>query len=411
VYGEPIAQGKKGNVMKVLRAENPTSTKKARLYYLDWLRVLAVLGVFFVHCSVIFSFLPWQIKNAENSLVPTIFVAFLILWGMPLFFLLAGASASFGLRSRTGGQFLAERFIRLVIPFVVGFIFLSPLLAYFEGRNHLTYRGSLLQMYPTFFARIQFMWSSQWLGQYGYHLWFLAFLFFFCLLALPLFLYLKRDPGQRWLMWIVGLCERPGGSLLFVVPIFLIQLALRVRFPGYQDWADFSTWFAFFVLGYVLVSHPRFQPILEKQWKLTLCLGIACSLAITAFYGIGWVQVWETTPSYSAGYISYLIIRTAAAWSWVTFLFALGSRFFTSSNNLLHYANEAVLPFYLLHFPVIVIIAFYVVQWNASILVKFLVITTSALLATLALYDLLIRRLPFLRWAFGMKPPQKEELL
>jgi glucans biosynthesis protein C len=124
---------------------------------------------------------------------------------------------------KNGGQFLAERFIRLVIPFVVGFIFLSPLLAYFEGLNHLTYRGSLLQMYPTFFARIQFMWSSQWLGRYGYHLWFLAFLFFFCLLALPLFLYLKRDPGQRWLMWIVGLCERPGGSLLFVVPIFLIQ--------------------------------------------------------------------------------------------------------------------------------------------------------------------------------------------
>lgn len=53
-----------------------------------------------------------------------------------------------------------------------------------------------------------------------------------------------------------------------------------------------------------------------------------------------------------------------------------------------------MLPFYLLHFPVIVIIAFYVVQWHASIIVKFLIITTSSLLTTIALYDLLIRRIP-----------------
>jgi glucans biosynthesis protein C len=91
----------------------------------------------------------------------------------------------------------------------------------------------------------------------------------------------------------------------------------------------------------------------------------------------------------------------------VALLFALGSRYFRRSNHFLRYANEAVLPFYLLHFPLIVTIAFYVVQWNTSILMKFLVIMLCALLSTLTLYDLLIRRIPLLRRAFGMKPPQK----
>jgi glucan biosynthesis protein C len=63
-----------------------------------------------------------------------------------------------------------------------------------------------------------------------------------------------------------------------------------------------------------------------------------------------------------------------------------------------------VLPFFVLQQPQIIGIAFYVVQWNLGVLPKWLIISTLALVLTLALYELLIRRVNAIRWLFGMKP-------
>ena len=70
--------------MSVLRTEAPAATKQARLLYLDWLRVLAVLGVFYYHtlrpCD---ASSDWNVKNTDLSLVATFFVAILSQWGIP----------------------------------------------------------------------------------------------------------------------------------------------------------------------------------------------------------------------------------------------------------------------------------------------------------------------------------------
>jgi hypothetical protein len=73
----------------------------ARLYFLDWLRVIAVLGVFLFHAVYPFDLTAWHIKNAEQSTVVTFFIAFMFPWGMLFFFLLAGAGSWFALRRRT----------------------------------------------------------------------------------------------------------------------------------------------------------------------------------------------------------------------------------------------------------------------------------------------------------------------
>jgi peptidoglycan/LPS O-acetylase OafA/YrhL len=78
-------------------------------------------------------------------------------------------------------------------------------------------------------------------------------------------------------------------------------------------------------------------------------------------------------------------------------------RFLDSRNKWLEYSQEAVLPFFLLHQPVIVAIAFYVIQWQAGIPVKLLTVVLGSFVATLAIYELVIRRLGPLRTLFGMK--------
>ncbi len=117
--------------MRLVSVERPINTQQEqlhdtqqeRLHYLDWLRVLVVLAVFYAHTTYIFDTLFWHIRNGQQRAELEALFVFFSQWGMSLMFLLAGASAWFVLRSRTGGQFRSERFKRLAIPFIVGFIF------------------------------------------------------------------------------------------------------------------------------------------------------------------------------------------------------------------------------------------------------------------------------------------------
>jgi peptidoglycan/LPS O-acetylase OafA/YrhL len=129
--------------MKSLTAEATTRTRE-RLHYLDWLRVLAVLGVFYAHSINIFDTLYWHVRSGGQSTGLIVFVVFGTQWGMSLFFFLAGASAWFALESRTTGQFIGERFKRLIIPFIVGFILLSSPQAYLFALSQGTYNGSFI---------------------------------------------------------------------------------------------------------------------------------------------------------------------------------------------------------------------------------------------------------------------------
>lgn len=51
----------------------------------------------------------------------------------------------------------------------------------------------------------------------------------------------------------------------------------------------------------------------------------------------------------------------------------------------------------------LVIIACYVLPWNLAPTAAYVLISTATLLTTLALYELLIRRIKVVRWLFGMK--------
>ena len=112
---------------------NTGSSKSERLYYLDWLQVLAILGVFLFHAVHPFDDLAgWHIKNAEKSVLATFFVGYFNLWGMPLFFLMAGATSWFSLRRRNPGRYINERVTRPLIPLIIGVIVLTPIQAYYE---------------------------------------------------------------------------------------------------------------------------------------------------------------------------------------------------------------------------------------------------------------------------------------
>jgi glucans biosynthesis protein C len=373
----------------------------ARLYYLDWLRVLAIMGVFLFHAVHPFDLNDWHIKNAELSMAVTVVLGLLFPWGMPFFFLIAGTGSWFALRRRTARQYVGERVKRLLIPYVTGCILLWPIMLYFQWR-HIIERGLWSGSFLDFVLIHRAGFSPRWFGEVGFHLWFLGFLFCFSVLGLPIFLWLKGRSGQATLARLAGFCAHRGGILLFIVPLLLVRLILQPFFPQEHDWADFFFLMTLFVCGFVLYAHEGFARAIRRDWLILLVSAIGTSA--------GWAYLALTTqnleieaPVRTVRQVLIWGFITANAWCWSTFMLFVGIRFLDFTNKWLVYAQEAVLPFFLLHQPVIIVIAYYVVQWNAGIFPKLVTVVISSLLVTLSLYEFVVRRVGFLRTIFGMK--------
>ncbi len=381
-----------------------TTSRAARLYYLDWLRVLATLGVFLFHASNVFNTANFEIKNTERSEAITIIDVFFYPWGMPLFFLVAGAGSWFALRRRSASQFTRERTLRLLVPFFTGTILLGPIQLYLSWRHRIE-TGVLNATFQEFVAdRLSWI-SPKLFGAIGYHMWFLGFLFAFSLLALPLFVWLKGEKGRSVVSRLAGLCERRGGILIFIVPLVVVRLALQPFFPELQNWADFFSFGAFFVLGYLLFADERFLQAIRRDWPIMLTVGLVAFLAgmviaiSQASFGV------ENPPRVFWEFLVWGLIA-ACGWCWTAFMLFVGMRYMDRDSQALRYGQATILPFFVLHQPVILAIAYFVVQWQASILIKLLVVVLGAFVVSIGLVELVIKRVPILRVMFGMKTEQ-----
>ena len=98
----------------------------ARVHYVDWLRILAVLLLFPFHTLRVFNNEPFYVKASTLSTVADWAISFIALWHMPLLFFLAGCATYFALRKRTSGQYAWERVKRLLVPLVFGILVLVP---------------------------------------------------------------------------------------------------------------------------------------------------------------------------------------------------------------------------------------------------------------------------------------------
>jgi glucan biosynthesis protein C len=391
----------------VASQETQNRTGYVRLHYLDWLRVLAILMVFLFHAVHPFDFGDWQVKNAEQSEILSIILLFLGIWGMPFFFLVAGAGSWFALRRRTAGQYVRERFSRLLIPFVVGTILFSPIELTIEWANK-AQRGVVtvsLQEYvmrPLFAHSLLSLITPRWFG-YGFHLWFLGFLFSFALITLPLFQWLRREAGRRLISWMAQLSEHRGAILLLTIPPAIVNSFLVPLFPEEHDWADFTFQMLFFAVGFILFADERFTRAIRRDWWLLLSVGTVIVLGLVGMYMMDLpVVAWSETPGTAQFHLLQFAGSVIALCYSLTMLF-VGMRFLDFTNPRLRYGQEAALPFFVLHQPVIIAIAFFVVQWSAGIWVKLPIVVLSSFAVSLGLYEVIVRRSRPLRFVFGMK--------
>lgn len=375
-----------------------------RIHYLDWLKVLIVYGIVLFHVSLVFSMGTWLVSNHDRSLVLTAFAGFTFPWGIPAMFLIAGADAWFGLRSRTVSDFIRKRFLRLLVPMVPGLLILSPLQRFISSHNPPPSLDTFWSFYVNFFREFHFEWTLQFVSRYWLHLWFLGYLFVISIVCLPAVLWLRGPAGRRLTAALVQFASRRGGLLMLAAPLALTQLALRWRFPAYQDWADVATYIVVFLWGVVIFSDRRFEPLIRGQIRWFLAGGVL------AMAGIGVLVV--VSPSHLAGdshapavmQAAYALLWSVYVWSWLHAVLYLGLRWLNFPSRAQHYAQESVLPIYVIHHPVVLLVASFVVTWNLGVWPKFAVILVTVAVLTLAIYEFGVRRWAITRAVFGLYP-------
>jgi peptidoglycan/LPS O-acetylase OafA/YrhL len=390
---------------------NPVAQPEKRLYYLDWLRVLIIGGVFLAHTVLPFTGGDWLIVS--GSLIPIAGAIAIIgnQFGMPLLFLISGAATVFSMRRRINKQYARERFFRLIIPYIVLTLILSPMQAYYQALDHGWYSGSFIGYLPEFFNLHGITgFNLQWAGRYGFHLWFLVFLFFYSIVTIPLFTYLRSEKGKRWFAFFDRLFRLPGAIVWAPGAVMGVLTGIVYAFfPGYQNWGDTVYWGLFFVYGYILYSDPRLLERVRRSAKagvlwIVLSIVALVAVALLTLLSIGQISNLNEVgqlPTIGISIVIYLIL-CLNSWAFMILFLALGMRFLDFTNRALQYLGEAAMPFYLLHHPVIVFIAFYVTHIPISPWAQLITIGVSAFLITGSLYHLFIRRWNPLRAAMGM---------
>lgn len=390
-----------------MRVQPPQEARGAvRLHYLDWLRVLAVFGVFVYHSLQPFSNDQWHVKNGQLSDAISVVVSFVDPWGVAFFFLVAGASSFLALRWRTARQYVRERLLRLLLPLTVAYLLLSPVQAFIEERFFGRYTGSFIAGLPLFFKQVYSELPNTifhpLLVDRTYHLWFVVFLLWFALLGLPLFVWLRGPAGRPLLEWLGGLARWRGALLVLGFPMMVAPLLVLPAFPASEDWGTFAYLFAFFVAGYVLMSNAQLMDAVRRDVVVTLVAAVLLDVAIVLTGVPQAIAAWQEAPSYSFTYAASYLLVGLQAWAWVLFLLGGGMRARVFSRPLPRTVSAAAMPFFIVHQPVILAIAFFVVRWDVGILPKWGAIAISAFVISTLLATALAR-LPLVSTMFGVK--------
>lgn len=404
----------------------------ARRHELDWLRVLIIIGLIPFHVIGLFALaINTYITDREPNALAELVSNFFVLWPMSLLFLVAGASTWFALGRRTPRQYARERLLRLFVPFLFATLMLIPLQVYVVVHSYpqiltmnivptagLTGRESFPEFYLPYLAGYGYFlthFTSLREAVFWGHIWFVPRLLLYALAALPLLLWLRSAASRRFIERRVEMFSMPGATLLLGMAIALprltaavfyrlaLQMSPETTWDPFNLWAQLGVFLMCFLLGYVFYAEPRLLWAIRRDGPVALALGIfSFALLQTPLGHIA--SVTEVTPTG----IFVCTLRAESEWLLVAGVLSIGLQFFTFSNHLLRYLNEAAYPLYVLHMPMLVIVGITIISWQLPTFIALPLIVVATLGLTLGVYEYLIKRIAPLRLLFGLKPPHQQ---
>ncbi|WP_420573513.1 acyltransferase family protein [Kordia sp.] len=365
-------------------------TPKTRRYDLDWLRVIAILAVYFHHIGMPFNGDDFHIMNTESSKLLDDIMVFFEQFRLPLLFLISGTGTIFAFSKRTWIQFTRERAIRLLIPLFFGVLFIVPPQTFFDRETTYT---SYWEIYTNADFDVN-------------HLWFIENLFWMSLSLIPFILFLRSSKSTRFLHYFERLTAKKLGLFSLAIPLIVILIISKKYFPSDSkslfNLSSTLYFNFFFMLGMLFASAETTWLHLKQYRKLNTIL---CILSSIIFYVYYLMPHSLLLPYFSTAFLWNLwyVVCGLVGWSFVISLLGYAQIWFNRKSTLLKKLNEAIYPFYILHQTVIIVFGYYIIQLDVNIPIKIILLLITSFPVIVLIYRFLIYPFKMTRVLFGMK--------
>ncbi len=343
-----------------------------RRYDIDWIRVIAISLLLLYHVAI--GFQPWGImigfvttdKPWESLWIP---MTMLNVWRIPLLFFVSGMGVYFAIQNRDWKQLLLERAGRILLPFLFGIFLIVPIHVYIWQYYY--------QFDPIYSA-------------HPGHLWFLGNIFVYVVVLSPVFFYLKRNEEGIMANRIRWMLRTPLG-LIPVVAAFITE-ALIVNPRPYEMYA--MTWHGFFLgllafffgFCFVLAGRTFWEMILKWRWLFLAGAVVLFSVRLVYFQPFA--------PTY------LLAIESNC---WIISVFAFGYKYLNHPSKALRYLSQAAYPVYIVHMIFLYLGSLLLFRLDIAVPLQFVLLLLFTVVGCFAAYELVIRRINFIRPLFGLK--------
>jgi peptidoglycan/LPS O-acetylase OafA/YrhL len=358
-----------------------SSASAERFHALDALRAAMMFLGIYLHAVVAYS--PsggWPWRQTELSRTLDWSLSIIHVFRMPIFYAMAGFFAAL-LLARYGVRRAAwNRFMRIVVPFVVGWIVVWPLIMLIAATG----------LYNFDIALDAFASGRIWRYASPMHLWFVEYLIVLYLLAVLVVALVRRvvQPGMR--QWLMRSFHRivlsPWAPLALALPSFAAQLLMPNPWiedpPGFVPVFGIVAVYAIpFAFGWLLFLERDLLDVLIRRAWLYAALAVVTSVAYRYSYAM---------PVDRA--VRFYVIRAVHAldmWLLILGVAGLFLRYLADHSAWRRYLCDSSYFLYIAHMPVI--LAFQLALRDVDLLpLQKMVVTLVGTIAVL---------LPAYRWA------------
>ncbi|NHZ95456.1 acyltransferase family protein [Massilia sp. CCM 8734] len=384
------------------------TTSPARLWFLDWVRIIAFFVLILYHVGMYYVTWDWHVKSpfASDAIEPLMLLS--SPWRLGLLFMVSGVASSLMLVKTGAARFLGQRSVRLLVPLVFGMLVIVPPQAYLEVVGKLAYQGSYADFMRLYLGAYHgFCKGDDCLDLPTWnHLWFVAYLWVYTLVLGGLVAAL----GGRVDRLAARVAALLVGWKIIVLPfvaLAMVRLLLQPYFPTthalVDDWFNHANYVLLFLLGATLARAPQFWPRLEPLRWSALGIAAACWATLTICFALpdslfiaqALEQMWNLQR----------ILYSLFSWSAIVAVVGFAYRHLNRDSANRRYLVQAVFPVYIVHQTLIVVMAHAIAPAKLAPVIEALVLIVLTLCLSFAIAEV-ARRSRVLRPLFGITPMQ-----
>lgn len=362
-----------------------------RLHSLDALRAAMMLLGLVIHSAVSYVTTPipaaWPYQDPQTSVVFDWVVFIIHLFRMPTFFVMAGFFAAFLYYREGPSGFIAHRTRRVLLPLVLGWLVLFPLIR--AGFIFANAGGGVAGFDTAMVALTSAPYDNAGLA----HLWFLHFLFIFCVAACAVAPLVERLPAsikKRVVDGYGALAPSVAGCLVFalvsaasMMPMAKPALDTSLTFiPLFRVLVAYTVFFGF---GWLLYwRQDVVSAFARRPWQF---------LAVGLLASVGYMMVFVAKPfgGGQADHVAGVVIGGLAMWLLIYGVTGLFVRYFEQPRPIQRYLADASYWMYLVHLPLVIWFQGVMAPWPVSPVLKFAIVLAGVTVVTLVTYHYFVR--------------------